>query len=115
MEDFKKKYSFNKRKDESKNVIEKYPDRIPIIVQKHKNSDISDIDKCKYLVPKSMTITQFSFIIRKRIKLNSSQAIFITINNKLVSSGKTISEIYNDEKDEDGFLYIVYTGENTFG
>ena len=49
MEDFKKKYSFNKRKDESKNVIEKYPDRIPIIVQKHKNSDISDIDKCKYL------------------------------------------------------------------
>ena len=115
MEQFKNKYSFNKRKDESESVIKKYPDRIPIIVQKHSSTELPDVDKCKYLVPKSMSITQFSFIIRKRIKLDPSQAIFITINNKLVGSGKTISEIYHDEKDEDGFLYMIYTGENTFG
>ena len=115
MNKFKNKNSFDKRKEESDSVIDKYPDRIPIIVQKHTGSELDDIDKHKYLVPKSMSITQFSFIIRKRIKLEPSQAIFITINNKLVGSGKTISELYNDEKDEDGFLYMVYTGENTFG
>lgn len=115
MNNFKNKYSFDKRKEESDNVIVKYPDRIPIIVQKYIGTDLPDIDKYKYLVPKSMSLTQFSFIIRKRIKLDSSQAIFITINGKLVGSSKTISELYNDEKDEDGFLYIVYTGENTFG
>jgi GABA(A) receptor-associated protein len=115
MNKFKNKNSFDKRKEESDNVIIKYPDRIPIIVQKHTSTELPDIDKYKYLVPKSMSITQFSFIVRKRVKLEPSQAIFITINNKLVSSNKTISELYNDEKDDDGFLYIVYTGENTFG
>lgn len=26
-----------------------------------------------------------------------------------------MSTIYDEHKDEDGFLYIVYSGENTFG
>ena len=26
-----------------------------------------------------------------------------------------MSDIYQDHKDEDGFLYITYSGENTFG
>jgi len=26
-----------------------------------------------------------------------------------------MSDIYDDHKDEDGFLYITYSGENTFG
>jgi len=26
-----------------------------------------------------------------------------------------MSSIYEEHKDEDGFLYIVYSGENTFG
>ena len=60
MEQFKNKYSFNKRKDESESVIKKYPDRIPIIVQKRASTKLPDVDKCKYLVPKSMSITQFS-------------------------------------------------------
>ena len=115
MNDFKNKNAFDKRKEESKKVIEKYPDRIPIIVQKDRNSEIQDIDKTKFLVPRNMTISQFAFIIRKRIKLEPSQAIFITINHHLVSSSKTISEIYNDDKDADGFIYFTYTGENTFG
>jgi len=26
-----------------------------------------------------------------------------------------MSSIYEDHKDEDGFLYVTYSGENTFG
>ena len=26
-----------------------------------------------------------------------------------------MSSIYEDHRDEDGFLYITYSGENTFG
>ena len=26
-----------------------------------------------------------------------------------------MSTIYDDKKDEDGFLYVTYNGENTFG
>jgi GABA(A) receptor-associated protein len=112
---FKKNNSFEKRKKEASNVLEKYPDRIPIIVQKHSSCELPEIDKSKYLVPKDMNMSQFSFIIRKRIKLESSQAIFITIGHSLAASNKTLDELYHENKDEDGFLYMIYTNENTFG
>ena len=112
---FKEKYSFEKRQNESKKVIQKYPDRVPIIVQKHLSSDLPDVNKCKYLVPKDMTMSQFHFVIRKGIQLDASQTIFIMVNNGLVIGSQLIIEAYENLKDEDGFLYVVYTNENVFG
>ena len=33
----------------------------------------------------------------------------------LLRAAALMSEVYDDHKDEDGFLYITYSGENTFG
>ena len=33
----------------------------------------------------------------------------------VVVSASLMSAIYDEHKDEDGFLYITYNGENTFG
>ena len=112
---FKNKLTFEKRKQESTNISKKYPGRIPIIVQKHCDSKLPEVDKCKYLVPKDMTMGQFLFVVRKRVKLGPEQALFITVNGTLVSSVKTIGDISCDLSDEDGFLYVIYTNENTFG
>ena len=114
---FKKDLSLEERKKESDRIKIKYPDRIPIIVEKlsEKNKDIPDIDKNKYLVPSDLTIGQFQFVIRKRIKLDSQKALFIFINNKLPITSDLLKNTYEKEKDEDGFLYIHYSGENTFG
>lgn len=101
--------------NESDRIMNKYPDRIPIIVKKRKGSDAPSIDKSKYLVPKDMTINQFTFIIRKRLKLEPSKALFVTINGNLPVSNEQINDIYLREKNEDGFLYIIYSFENTFG
>lgn len=30
-------------------------------------------------------------------------------------AGAIMSAIYEEKKDEDGFLYVTYSGENTFG
>tara|TARA_Y100000996_G_C22378521_1_gene584071 strand:+ start:401 stop:751 length:351 start_codon:yes stop_codon:yes gene_type:complete len=112
---FKKKNSFEKRNTESKTIISKYPGRLPIIVEKHNSCELISIDKNKYLVPKEMTVSQFIFIIRKRINLESNQSLFVTVGGRLVSSNLLISEIYSQYKDKDGFLYFIYTSENTFG
>ena len=58
---------------------------------------------------------QFVYVIRKRIKLSPEKAIFIFVNNVLPPTAALMSSIYEEHKDEDGFLYIVYSGENTFG
>lgn len=112
---FKEEYSLGDRRNESIKIMHKYPSRIPIIVEKNEKCDFEDIDKRKYLVPKDLNMNQFTFIIRKRIKLDSSQAIFLMINNTISPSNKTVGEVYEECKDEDGFLYVIYSSENTFG
>ncbi|KAK6083286.1 autophagy protein 8 [Seiridium cupressi] len=78
-------------------------------------SDIATIDKKKYLVPADLTVGQFVYVIRKRIKLSPEKAIFIFVDEVLPPTAALMSSIYEEHKDEDGFLYITYSGENTFG
>lgn len=112
---FKRAHSLEKRKNESSRMTEKYPCRVPVIVEKHVDADLPDIDKKKYLVPTDLTIGQFIHVIRKRIKLTPEKAIFIFVNNLLPPTSALMSTIYESQKDEDGFLYISYNGENVFG
>jgi len=112
---FKDQHSFDKRKAESARIRLKYPDRIPVIAEKAPNSSIADIDKKKYLVPADLTMGQFVYVIRKRIKLQPDAAIFIFVNNQLPPAAELMSKIYKDQADPDGFLYVTYSGESTFG
>ncbi|KAG7541945.1 Autophagy protein Atg8 ubiquitin-like [Arabidopsis thaliana x Arabidopsis arenosa] len=100
---------------ESSRIREKYPDRIPVIVEKAGQSDVPDIDKKKYLVPADLTVGQFVYVVRKRIKLGAEKAIFVFVKNTLPPTAALMSAIYEEHKDEDGFLYMTYSGENTFG
>jgi GABA(A) receptor-associated protein len=115
MEEYKVRYSEEYRINEFKRINAKYPERIPIIVCKGKDCTLNDIDKIKYLVPNDMNIAQFIYIIRKRICMQDHEALFILVNNNLLPSNKLIKEIYDSNKDTDGFLYVIYTSENTFG
>lgn len=116
MDIFKNLNSLEKRKSECERILKKHPERIPVIVCKNcKEGVLPDIDKQKYLVPKELTLGQFVYIIRKRIKLDPNQALFVLINNSLQPTNRLLEDIYSDSKDEDGYLYIVYSSENTFG
>ncbi|KAF8969858.1 IDI-7 [Flammula alnicola] len=97
---FKDEHPFEKRKAEAERIRQKYPDRIPVICEKADRTDIPTIDKKKYLVHPPIV-----YVIRKRIKLAPEKAIFIFVDDA----------IYEEHKDEDNFLYVSYSGENTFG
>ncbi|KAF2223204.1 autophagy protein Atg8 ubiquitin like-domain-containing protein [Elsinoe ampelina] len=112
---FKDEHPFEKRKAEAERIRQKYTDRIPVICEKVEKSDIATIDKKKYLVPADLTVGQFVYVIRKRIKLSPEKAIFIFVDEVLPPTAALMSSIYEEHKDEDGFLYITYSGENTFG
>ncbi len=43
------------------------------------------------------------------------KAIFIFVNNVLPPSSSLLSQVYQEHMDEDGFLYVLYSSENTFG
>jgi hypothetical protein len=111
------KLSFDQRLEYSSRLMNKYPECIPVIIKKNVNDKIlQDIDKEKYLIPKNLNVSEIINIIRRRISLESKQAIFVFVGKGiLVPMSQDINTIYQSHKDPDGFLYIIYTTENTFG
>ena len=121
---FKNEYSFDERIAEARKIRSKYPDRIPVIVEPARNTSIFSmgsakelvIDKKKFLVPDNITMGQFMFILRNRIKLPQEQALFVFVGrNILAQNSEQMSTLYEKYKDDDLFLTCTITVENTFG
>jgi GABA(A) receptor-associated protein len=116
MASYKDTKSLAQRIRESSEVAHKYPGRIPIIVEKSRSAhNIPDLDKTKFLCPDSLSVGQFIYVIRRRMVLESDKALFVFVNNTLPVSSALMREVYSQHRDLDGFLYMNYTGESTFG
>jgi GABA(A) receptor-associated protein len=105
-------------KEEAIRVRTKYPDRIPVIVNRSKSagSEVPFIDKHKFLVPADLTMGQLQYVIRKRLTLTPDKALFLFVNNAAAPTSSLVSTIYEENKDQDTlFLYVTYAMENTFG
>ena len=112
----KQEKTFEERILYSTTLKNKYPDRVPVIIEKDpKCKEVGTIEKNKYLLPKTMHLSEIIIIIRKNIKIDSSKAIFMFINGLLLPNSTTIGLVYHDHVSEDGFLYITYRSESTFG
>ena len=116
---FQKKVSFEKRVAESKRIRERYPTRVPCIVEKaNVKGNAPELKKNKYLVPEDITMAAFTAVIRKNMgaSLSAEQSIYLFVNDTvLVAQGQMMGLVDNDHKNKDGFLYITYALENTFG
>ena len=115
MPNFVEERRFAVRVDEAGKLRAKYPDRIPVICERADHSDIPEVDKKKYLVPVDLTVGQFVYVIRNRMKLPPEQALFVFINDVMPPTASLMSAIYEEQMSADGFLYITYSGEHTFG
>ena len=115
--DFKKqKPDFNLRKNEATTIMEKYPDRVPVVIEKAPTSSHQLLDKSKYLIPRDLIATHLIYIIRKRLTLPDQSALYLFVNGShLITGAHTMNYVYNHYMDKDGFLYITYTDEATFG
>lgn len=113
--EFKEEKSFERRREEGERIRRKYPDRVPVIVERAPKSRIADLDKKKYLVPNDLTVGQFYFLIRKRVQLRAEDALFFFVDNVVPPTSATMGSLYNEHSDEDRFLYIAYSDESVYG
>ncbi|KAF4736124.1 Gamma-aminobutyric acid receptor-associated protein-like 2 [Perkinsus olseni] len=123
---------FDRRLAEARRILQKYPDRVPVIVERAERSDLPEIEKKKFLVPGTMLCGEFKYIVHKHITqaaennladgqrggaqgISAEQTIYLFVKKKTPRTGSMMSELYDAHKDEDGFLYLTYSAENTLG
>ena len=111
----KEDHPFEYWKREAENIRKKYPDRVPVIVEKAPKARVPDLDKRNYLVPSDLTNGQFYFLIQKRIHLRPEDALFFFVNNTIPPISATVGQLYEDSHEEDDFLYVAYSNESVYG
>lgn len=140
---FKQQYTLEQRLHKINRIFERYPDRVPIVIEKINEgrlksvssaslgqstsrspplaaaalqSPATSIEKKIFLVKCEVTICQFSLILRKKIELTPEKGLFLFIGGIVPSNSSILGDLYHQYKNlEDNFLYITYSRENTFG
>jgi len=113
---------------EATRIRSKYPDRVPVICEKAPRSNLPSIEKKKFLVPGTMLVGEFKYIIHKHINqchqqqggggatIAADQTIYLFTDSGMTpKTGSMMQEVYHQHKADDQFLYIQYSAENTLG
>ena len=93
MPKFKEEYSLAERKNQAESSRMKHPDRIPIVCELSDRAGIANLDKKKYLVPCDFTVGQFMNVIRMRLKLPQTSALFLLIGGLSPPHAAIISKV----------------------
>lgn len=100
-----------------------FPGRIPIVITRSARERLlPDLEggRKQFLVSSGVTVGHVMASLRKNIKLNESQALFLFVrapdgSTVLINGSQLVAEVYDRYKAEDKFLYAEYLGEAVFG
>lgn len=112
---FKEETTFEQRKAESSSIRLKYPERVPVIIEKVHGTFVNEMDKKKFLIPSEISMSQLVWIIRKRVHMEPERALYIYVGKTMPLASASLGQVYEQHQDEDGFLYVAYSSETTFG
>lgn len=101
----------------SQSLREDFPKSIPTIVQRSDTeTSLQQIDKRHFLVPQDMTLGNLVGIIAARLGIYSNNSLWMYASRyPLTNRSETMTEIYNRFRETDGFLYLTYKGQESFG
>ena len=113
---FKDAFSYEERKKLCDKMIRDNPKKLPIICESIPDNDLPYIQKILYMVGRNATILNLSQKMRNEMRLNPQQEknfMFLIMSNcgnawiwRCPRKHEKIFNLYNDNKDKDGFFYI---------
>lgn len=124
------KDDWTKRLSKSQYLRQKYPGRVPVIVDRA-NTQTPKLSDNRFIVPleisnningeaitTAMTMGQLMHIIRKHMPtLTPQQSIFMFLHEKNIMppASSSLSQIYTENQGTDGFLVLSICMEHVFG
>ena len=101
---------------EAARVRERFPDRVLIVITRRAITD-PKMDKSKFVVPRDLTIGNLLLVVRRRVMLRSSDALFLfpVESKQMLSAATTVGQAADAHAERSGVLYLGYTQENAFG
>lgn len=125
-----KKHKQKKPKDFMTNSLEKrififhtlqqkHPESVYVILIPANNKPIEGVRQ-KYIIQKDHPMQTLIQNVRARAVLNSHEALYFFLmknddSGVMATPSILMSTLYEQFKSKDGFLYIQYSAENTFG
>ena len=106
-------------KKKIENMLNKHPNRVPIIIS---SNSFKEHGQHRFIVPNNITVSEFMKILRNKVSLKPEEAIFIFVKDKslnndafMVPASSSIESIYNQYKDNNLVLNLIYEKEAVFG
>lgn len=112
---FRERLTREQRLTESRRLLSVQPAYVPVIVERG-DRRAPLIDREKYLVPRDLSMAHFQCVVRRRLRLERDESFFLLCGGTLLHGSASLQEVFDAHHDRaDGFLYMQYTLENTFG
>ena len=111
---FKDLVPFEERKAKAARLLERYPDRVPVVLLA--GSPELVLTHTKLSVTRGGPMGGLIQAIRTRVKsLGPAESLYCFVDNKLFSGAQTVEEVYEAHAEPDQILYISVAKENAFG
>lgn len=115
---FRMRTTLEKRRRERQRVTSLHPNHVPVVVTPA-DDRVPTLDKDKLLIHFDITASQFAYVVKRRLPdgLRSTESLFLFCDDKtMVCGNDTMKDVYERHRcRDDGFLYVTYARENTFG
>lgn len=117
-----KSRSLEDRRADYDRIVGKFPDRLPVLIDigldaAHFSAPVDpESIRYKYLVPKTMVMSELMATIRKRLpELRPEAAVFLTVGGTIPAMTQAVTTAFQGHEADDGFPTVRLISENTFG
>lgn len=113
--EYKEHHTFEQRQLHARTLRSQHQDSVPVLLEQLPDSPLPSFGSLRFLVKKEMSVAHFIWFVRLKIRVQPEMALFFFVGKALPQNTATMGQIDEQHRDEDGFLYVACSCENTFG